>query len=317
MLMDMNTPIRMLWLAAVVCLAGAVRGQEPTYDLRPIWTDGQTARYRGVTDRHQVVEMQLPGGEAGASESMIHSEILMTWRVEEANPEGGGWCALTIDEITVELTAGDGEMHRLTHRDGGHENPILDIVAKRISAMAGTPVEVEIAPDGRVESVRGVEKMRRKYGAASESIEDRDFREAATSLAGIVGAGGEVEPGETWEEQFTWGHELGELDFDTTFELIGVERIAGIEVVTVATEADLDLEPKMPGEMPPGASVDVDLTEGRETTQAMFDLSRHEVVGQNIDRTLSVDMTITINGRTLSRSITETVNSQVLRIAEE
>jgi len=59
------------------------------------------------------------------------------------------------------------------------------------------------------------------------------------------------------------------------------------------------------------------MKKGVAKTQIMFDLSRGEAVGRNSVQTTVIEAKLTHNGQTVTRIMDETIQSQVLRIAEK
>ena len=99
--------------------------------------------------------------------------------------------------------------------------------------------------------------------------------------------------------------------------LSGVERIAGIPVATVEGKTTFTLDADTSGLPPDAPPVNITLLGGEQHTQVLFDLLRHETVGRNITQSIQYQISVAIGDRTLVRTIDETVQSQVLRIAEE
>ena len=65
------------------------------------------------------------------------------------------------------------------------------------------------------------------------------------------------------------------------------------------------------------AQLEVNMTEGRSTTQILFDQQRHEVVGRNAIEVVRIEVTAQSPQMSFSSVIDERIHTQVLRIAEE
>jgi hypothetical protein len=284
-------------------------------DLRPQWRDGQTSRYQFWTTRTQAMTMTA-GGQTRSAESVVETEGEVTWRVERRRADGGFTCTMTLDWMTATLIGPDGQRVRNDSRRGTGE---AESVHALIRAMAGVPLTIEVAPDGRITRASNVEAMQRRFTAGDFPIEPLDFIETATDLAVLAGAPAELRPNGTWRMDFRWTHELGHINHDTTFRLAGVEQIEGVPIATVTTTArkrlDIDRD-KLPPTQPGGPQVDVRMTASDHQGQVMFDLLRREAVGRNSIDSRTIQTTIRLPNATINQQLVETVQSQALRIEE-
>jgi hypothetical protein len=121
-----------------------------------------------------------------------------------------------------------------------------------------------------------------------------------------------------WKSDLTWDHDLGKVNQRWTYQLDRLETLAGVRVAVVLGQAKLKLLPDFsdrPADAPP---MKVKLLEGSAQTQVWFDLSRHEAVGRELSITEKIQVTITLpNGKRFERILTESVQSQTLRISED
>ena len=128
--------------------------------------------------------------------------------------------------------------------------------------------------------------------------------------------------GGTWRHQHSGtrnNQPSGEIDYDTTYELAGIENIAGVPIATVKRRTKQRFTPKIP-ELPEGAppiQIDIKLVDQTNEAQIMFDLTRRELVGANDDTTLVFEIRRSLLGREATMKITEKDNTQVLRLSEE
>jgi len=73
----------------------------------------------------------------------------MTWTVDRVTADGGARCTMTLDWMSV-VTAGD-EATRVDSRKSASAD--AKVMHGLLKAMAGAPLEVVVAPDGRVTQV--------------------------------------------------------------------------------------------------------------------------------------------------------------------
>jgi len=284
-----------------VALGQPAAGLEPV-DLRPQWEAGQTSRYR-ITQTERTRD-EIP--QAGKSrQSSTELEVEATWRVLNAAEAGGGTAELVIDKLEMETIGPDGQ-----------SQPLTEPTQQWIDAMTGNPIEVEVGPDGGVQSVDGYQAIRQAAGPIGERLDEAYFREIVRDLALMYSGGvAEAEAGDEWPQSHRGSHQMGTLLYDTEYTLQGVQRIAGVPVAMVNRSSDVRFEPELPEDAQ--GSVDLRLTNASQSGQVMFDLSRHEVVGANVDQTLEFQITRSIRDRQLTVNRRETTSTQVLRIAEE
>ena len=285
----------------------ATEPAEKSWDLRPVWQEGQTSRYRVVTERASIT--QASGQERSTS---MRVEADMNWKVTRPNPDGGGEVEMSVERISLKITGPNDQTLETTDRGGDEQ---LEDYHQFLQALVGPRMIVQVAADGTIASISGWEAVKNNGGAAGEQLTENDFQETAYELAPLAGGAADLLPGANWQQQFQWRHEIGPMDYDSRYELTGVEHLAGIPIGIINRTSRINVTPELPETA--DASSDVRITQAEETAQILFDFSRQEVVGQNIDRLLSIDITISVQGRSITLSRTETVNTQVLRIAEE
>lgn len=294
--------------------AAAQAQSEPApLNLRPQWQPGQTARYEIWGRRVRSMEMSV-GGRSRQTSVTIDTTGEITWTVDRVKPDGGATCIMTLDWMTATITPSEGEVQRNDSRRAQGDAPMVHDLLR---AMAGVPLTVEVAPDGSIEDVRGVDAIRRRAQHEEMVPEELDFIESANDLATVPDVPAALEPGDTWQAEYRWTHEMGFLHHDVTYTLAGVEHLAGIPVATVEARGDLELEvdrSKMPDNAPP---IDVKLVGGDVRSQIMFDLQRHETVGRNTVQRTTIDVAIRLPQQTISQRTQETVQSQALRVAEQ
>jgi len=292
----------------------AVAAEPPeTFSLRPAFERGQTARFEIATTRSIQTRMSFGDREHEANVTIeLRAEI--AWEVVRVNRDGGARCRMEADWLTATIRTAEGPPQRVDTRKGPGDNAALH---RRLKAMTDTPLTVEVDPDGAIASVSGVERIHRRAGDMPDMPEEIDFIETASELATLWDAPAQARAGTSWRTEHTWRREAGELEQTLTWTVAGVELIEGIPVATVTVEGDARLTPDQPPGGRQGPAVNVRQTRGEYEGRVMFDLSRHEVVGryarESRQREASSNMP---DGRTL-RSITqETIETQVLRIAE-
>lgn len=303
-------------LAACLLLGGAVHADDDaSHDLGPRWVEGQKASYRSTTKRMSARQIKATGLDAPAVKSVTTFVSDVDWRVDKVNDDGSAQATMTVTDLTITIETPTGETLKVDRRraDKGVES-----VQQLVKALVGKPMEVDVDSTGHVTQVKGWKSIKADAGEAGESLTERDFVETASDLAVIMGGPADAAPGKTWNEKPEWDHELGTLEYDSQYELTGVEPIAGVPIAIVAetSKIKLDLD-KDKITQPPNAQVDVKLTEGARTSQIMFDLSRHEVAGAHSDQKLVIEMTVSFQGRSFSTVMEQETSSQLIRLSEE
>ena len=291
--------------------AAFAQTDEGAVDLRPMWREGQSARYR--IEQTEVARAQVQGaGEAQQTTTQI--DVVVDLEVIEADPDGGGVVRMTIDELTMDLTGPTGEKMTITKSSGGEGTEPLQ---EWIGALLGTPLRITVGPNGAIAGVEGYQAIQQKAGDAGANLNEKYFQEIARDLAVLVGGQASVEPGESWETQHEGSHRLGALLYDTTYTLQGVQEMAGVSVALVQRTAEMEFEPDLSGLPENAPEIDIRVTDAGQSAQIMFDLSRHEVVGGHFEQVLGLETSFSIGGRDLTRTMTETTSTQLLRVAEE
>ena len=143
------------------------------------------------------------------------------------------------------------------------------------------------------------------------------FIEEASTLATIPATGDAHALDSQWESSNAWVRSYGKLHEIMRYRLGATESVAGIPVVIVTGEAELDFEPDPKKTGANGPQLNVQMTEGRATTQIMFDLQRHEVVGRNNMETVRIETSAKSPQLTFTSIMEQTIQSQAIRIAED
>jgi len=284
--------------------------------LRPNFVEGRTATYEVWTLRETANAFEVRGQQRDTTTRMeITGE--MTWTVQRVRADGTATCELVYDWLAIELTGPDGATSSADSRKGKGDVPPLHAI---ITALSGSPLTFTVTAEGVVEDIKGVEAIRRAIGDQGNPPKEIDFIEAATDLALLAAAPEAAKPGDDWEVPFAWSHEMGTLNHETEYELVSVEEVAGLPLATVTATSELDLELD-PEKLPPaggnGPKVDVKLTDANKVEQILWDLSRHAAVGRNSVLQTTIQVNISFNGNQATRTVTERVQNQALRISEE
>ena len=298
------------------CLA---ESPDQTIDLRPRFVEGQTARYRVWTLRQRSFTMSINEQNLVRNDQAVF-EGELTWQVEQVEDDGSAMCVMNLDWLTARITAPDGTERSNDSRQASGD---IEKLHQLMLAMVGEPIRVAVAADGSVTGVSGVEAIRQQVPEGMSPPEDLDFMETASDLATIPFAPAELALGDSFSAQFNWNHDVvmskvtAMIRHDGTYTLGSVEDVAGIPVATVEGAASLALDVDL-SELPAdGSPVEVRLLSGESTSQMMFDLWRHEVVGRNVVQKTQIEAVTTSDRGTISRTIDEMVQSQALRIAEQ
>lgn len=311
-------PLVMVLIQLLTAHDARAQGAE-SYDLRPQWTAGQTARYEIWTSRTQRSIVSLADQKRTIDMNMV-SEGEVTWTVDKVKADGSAECTMTLDWLTLDYTPNGGETLKNDSRKGKGD---VESVQALLKAMAGVPLKVSVASDGTVTRVDGTKTMAGKLGADQKDLlpDELDFIETASDLATLITAPESIGVGKKWgtKLKWTWADAPfeGYMHHDMNYTLTGVEELAGLPVAMVEGKSKLKLEldrSGLPEGMPPS---DVKLVKGELQTQVMFDLTRHEAVGRNSTQTTTIDFTIKMPNATISRRLEETLCGQALRIEEK
>lgn len=292
----------------------ATAAQPQTLDLRPQPVNGRVTRYQVWSQRHQTITMRSgPRAETASTQLQVNGQV--TWTIDRAKSDGGSTCTMTMDWLTADLTLPDGTVQHNDSRQGRGET---ETVHRLLRAMAGVPIRVEVAADGSVQSVSGVDAVKRRVGEDLKSPDTLDFMESASDLATLPKAPASATPGRSsWDTNFTWNHDAGKLQQSIRHSLRGVEEIEGIPIAIIEGSGKLRLFPdlsQLPANSP---KIDVRMTAGQINTQVLYDLQRHEAVGRHSNETRRIEMTVRLPQGTITRTLDEHLQSQALRIAEE
>ncbi|MEM9914644.1 MAG: DUF6263 family protein [Planctomycetota bacterium] len=292
-----------------------------TIDLRPRWTAGQTSRYEFWNQMQQTAEATL-GDRSQTTTGTIEVEGEVTWTVNKVNADGSSVCTMTLDWMKFTNTPGEGAAMVIDSRKSASAD--TKVMHELLSAMAEVGLTVEIAPDGHVTAVKGLDKMKNKTSQPDFIPTELDFEETASDLAAIAYApqpfayessGG----GKAWNADFRWEHDLGKMNQKWAYELARVEDIAGVPVAVVTGEGRFKLDPEEPEGRPADAPpINVKLLEGSAESEVLFDLSRHEAVGRHSTVREKVRITVSFpDGRKFVRVLSEESVGQVIRLSEQ
>jgi len=321
-------PAALLLAVVLMLLAGvatpAATAQESAVNLRPQWTVGQTARYQFWTEskKEETAELQ---GQSETGITIYTNEGQVTWRVDEIAADGSAVCTMSLDTMKVTITPPEGEAVSVDSANPNGEIPVFDTL---LAAMVNNKLKVYVKVDGSIDRVEGVDAMKQAAGDDSaDSIPDEiDFIETASELATLIAAPAAAGAGDTWRSQNTWALEdilPGALnietmaDFDTTFTLEQLGKVAGVPVAAVRFRSVMNVKADL-SKLPDGVA-DVDLRVGESSARGelLFDLSRHETIARHDVQSYSVSLTVPLGqGLNLNATIKQTSTSQVMRLSE-
>jgi len=321
----MNRPTFYTLLLIILIIGGVIRPTQAqdenlvantppeSFDLRPHWIEGQSARYSFNTARHEQVDMTFQGNERSA-ESLFKSRGEATWEVESVEEDGSAVVSMTYDWLVLEYESSEGPNQVFDSREPRQKDEPLSHLVHDISSHT---FEMHYEPDGSIDEIRGVDELINQAEMPDLMPDERDFYESFTGLICPPKAPQDARLGDSWEDQYVWNHRVGEMKYDTTYTVANYELIEGIPVVTILAEADLELIPdpeKMPA--PPDARVRAKLEEGNMTVTSLYDLSRQEIVGQHESKTTVYTLKLSSADINLTQRLTTNVQSQTIRIEE-
>ncbi len=309
------TTLRAVLLVMLPLLAAQIVWAQTTdtVSLQPRFVAGQTSRYSLWTRRAQVNEVSVAGNNRKVEVTVL-VEGEATWRVERVAGDGSASCTFSFDWLTAELSSSAGGAPR--RNDSRQASGAIPSMHATLRAMAGVPLTFDVAADGSIRSVRGADAIRRRVPKDASTPDDSDFLETASDLATLVAAPDSIKVGGTWSAPQQWNHELGKLRVPMRYRLDSIAQIEGVPIATVSGTADLRLDvdrSKLPAQ---GPKLDVRLMRGSAATQVFFDLDRNQAVGRNTTQTTQLRATFSVQNRNIVSTTDQTIQSQVLRIAE-
>lgn len=313
-----HAPRRLTPLLAVALLlplvTPAARAQEgEAVDLRPAWTEGRVTRYAFDSTRTDRTVVTF-NDQTREGVSSFESAGEMTWTVVEVNRNGSAEVEVVYDWLELSFTPPeDGETQSADSRERGGNERLKALV----DAVVGQPLTVTFAADGSLESLDGVDRIKSRAAFPEAVPEERDFRESFTDAICLPAAPAEAEVGDDWEQSFTWNHRLGEMAYDTTYELVGVEDMAEVPVATVRAASELDLRVDKSDVPPDAPPINTSLESVEATQDILFDLSRGEAVGRHESQRYTVVVSMNAPEMRMNQRITQQIERQMIRIAEE
>lgn len=304
-----------LLIVALVCSLGSTALAQG-FDLRPIWTQGQTATYQSTTRRVSTMQIKGPGipADAPTRSTVMVIDGRTTWEVVDPHPDGGGVCRMSMQDVSVELTNAGGQTYNV---DRSQSPEALLPLQRFIRALMDHPVTVTVQPDGAVGKVEGWKAVQNAGGEAAEDLEPEDFQEAAWELAPLVSGAAEATIGQSWSDRNQWSHDMGRVKLKTRYSLAGYEQIDGVELLSLTTDSDIDFDvdrEQLPEE---GPDVDLKFKGGRQSGRVFFDPARHEVFARHIEQVLQFQMTLKLPDRRIEQHITQNQVTQVIRLDEK
>ncbi|MDH3582881.1 MAG: DUF6263 family protein [Phycisphaerae bacterium] len=304
--------LRHLPLILAALIATAPGSSTRAEDLRPIWKKGRTSRYQVTQTEVTTLEVR---GMTQPRQTLMDMELKVAWEILEADADGGGTARMTFSDLALVMTGVNGDKSRATAEAADEK---LAGARTWIQAMSDTPLRVTVDADGSISKVRGFEAIRRKAGEQGDRLDENYFKEIAMDLAVLFGGTENREAGDSWKLAHGAAHRMGQISYDSTYEMQGVENIAGIPVAMVNRNSKMSFEPRLPDDLPADApEVDVRVSESDHRAQIMFDTSRREVVGSNMSQTLELEIRRQVLDRELVTVMREESNTQMLRIQED
>jgi len=286
------------------------------YDLRPRFIAGRGSRYSFWESRNMQTWVAGPGGERNVELNMTTEGVLL-WSVVTVREDGAADCEIVIDYVVVTVESPAGELRIIDSRQLPEDD---DRTHRWLSALTATPLRFRMLGDGSVERFESLDEIRAAVDANRPGMNASMFIEQASTLATMPGAPAEASVGTSWQRQEQWSRDYGgfpvQLDHRTKYDFENVARIAGIDVVTVRGNSQLD--GRLDGQrMSPNAPpVDMQMSAGEVTTRIMFDMASHEVVGSDTVETVTLDLEMSIRDIAITTRIDERIHSQVMRVAE-
>lgn len=317
----------MIRFALVSCMlygSVAVVADEPAAidvaPLTPVWTEGQTSTYRLDQTETTTRSAEIIGAPAGvqadaaSQTNTMRLEADMIWAVTEADEDGGGTATLTMTDVTMTLMGEDTDEKVITASKAPEG---FESAKDWISAMSDKPIEYTIDAGGNVTEAKGYKPITNALGDAGADMDEEYFMNLAGDMALLTGGTGERSIGDSWKHKQTSNHRTGEIRYDDTYEVASITPVSGIPIALITRTSKMAFTPDLP-ELPPDApKPSVKLTAGEQNAQLMFDTSRRELVGVNVDRVFEVTTEMSRGPITLKGLYREVTTTQLLRTEEK
>lgn len=304
----------------LILSAAAIAQEEKAYDLRPKFKAGNKATFETWTLRTQTITMEAAGQSRDATVK-TEFEARINWEVNTVNDDGSADCTVIIEWFKMTATPPEGEPRTVDTREAANEQNQKQ--HQTMSAMTGKPLNVTLGTDGLVQKIAGFDAIENAMpDPENSSLEERDMIELATGLDVLTNVPETLKIGGTWNSEFTWSHEIGEMDYKTTHKLAQVEDIAGIPVASIDNTATLALKADMEkvNPNPQAPPVNVRMTESSATSRTLVDLERNEIVGVNGSKHTVIELTVEVptpqGPQTIRRVMNERSQGQLLRVSE-
>lgn len=303
-------------LVTVLCavaVSTAALAQDEAVSLRPKFVEGRSTRYEFWSQRDEAMTTQFGANERSMN-VLYKFAGEITWDVVTVRGDGSADCRMTIDWFSLEISA-NGETNTADSRKGSTG---WDDGTKFVKALAGKPLTVRVAADGVIEKVDGVSAITSQIeGDEDGKPDETDFKEEAATLALLWGAPASLAQGGTWPATFAWNHEMGTLNYKTTFTLNDVGELEGVPVAMVSSASKLSLDFEKPDLPPDAPPITMKFDGGEEHEQVIWDLYRGEAIARNVTQTLKTTQSIRLDQGQLTQIREETVQGQIVRISEK
>lgn len=288
-----NHLLRSLLVLACLATAGAVgaavpaEAQEVTLAWRfepgDVWVYRQTMTSRTTTPRGEATQTQI---------------MRMRQEVLEVEPDGTADVRTTFLSMRTEM---DGPQGRQVY-DSEDPDEAAAPGTQVPMGLVGVSLDMTVAPDGRVQSVHGVDEfMDRILGSLGEmspeeasqarAMMDDMFGEdemlSQLQQAMAIVPDGPVGPGDTWSGTFEMQLPFATMRSEYTYELEAVvdregRRVALIDVTGTMSAVDMDANSPMAGMMSLGPS---DMTGTLE-----FDVDRGIILDTHLDTVMEMEV---------------------------
>lgn len=320
-----HAPLFTLILAALLPAGPAAAQEAAPANLRPQWALGQTATYEFWSKMQKDEAAEILGQTQEKTTTYV-SEGKVTWTIDALNDDGSATCTMKMTHLKFTITSGEQGPVVMDSDNPSGEQPVFD---QLIAAIVQTPMTVTVNADGTIAQVKGIEELSKAAGQEAVDADvipsELDMKESASELATLIAAPASATPGQTWNAKYTWNQDNvlpgaeAVADYDTTFTLASLGRIAGVPIATVKAESDIDIKvdlSKLPENAP---DIDIQIQDAKGKGEILFDLSRHETVARHDSMSYTANVTITPPNPQvppIQVKITEQNQSQLLRISE-
>jgi uncharacterized protein DUF6263 len=299
----MNARIRLVltsFAATLAFLATATgsSGQDVTLQYR--WTKGEEIRQRVVQQTITTVA-GLPGG-AGAGVEANMTQVSRT-TVDDVAADGAVTLRYAYESARWEMKTPTGTMAFDTASSDPGNAGVLSGAKDVLTALVGETFVVVMTPNGQIQKVDGIERIREKVlkslpsdrstapvlEALKNNFSEEGIRSALTQASAQFPER-PLKPGDTWDRTTTMTNPLlGRQTTTTLFTLKDVETSSGSQVARIATRVTTQSADEPIAGLP---GLKTRLTDSSGEGELTFDVTKGHLLRSTTRVTMSMEMSM-------------------------